>query len=277
LAVGDDPVAASSRAYGRLIEAAARFATNAFQLALRHRDEYLRGLLPFGRVPALPPAPLPAIPQGEDTAGWWAWYQLVAGWVSQEQAWSAAAYRAIAEEAARGQLAPDALEVSARASMERRLHAYMTELSDLYSAFLTDIMDAAGAWLGHPTAQGRVPEATRPVILEVRGVPDSIAMTGLLIENDHRERATITCVTTATGTFTLTASPSELALDAGESARLAVEVGIPGTPGDEPDGRRPAGPLLAGWIAIHGHGEQDLVAEVHAYLDASSPTEEAED
>jgi hypothetical protein len=273
LAVGDDHLAASSRAYGRLIESAARFATNAFQLALRHRDEYLRSLLPLGRVPALPPAPLPAIPPGEDTAGWWAWYQLVAGWVGQEQAWSAAAYRAIAEEAARGQLAPEALEVSARAYMERRLHAYMAELSDLYSAFLADIMDAAGAWLGYPTAQARIPEPPRPVIIEVRGVPDSIATTGLLIENDHGERATITCVTTATGRFTLTASPSELALDAGESARLTVEVGIPGASGDERDAGGAAGPLLAGWIAIRGHGEQDLVAEVHAYLDPSPRAE----
>jgi hypothetical protein len=268
MAVGDGGVAASSRAYARLAEAAARFATGAYQLAFRHRDDYLRTLLPPGRILIPPPAPLPAIPSGEETARWLAWYQLVAGWVGQEQAWSAAAYQAIAEEAAGGRLAPDALEVSARAYLERRLSTYMAQLSDLYSRFVADIMDAAGEWLGSPSSlPAAIEQDGEPVVIEVRGRAHSTAVSGLLIENDHRDRATVRCLATPAGGFALTASPSELELDAGESARLEIKVDIPHEPAAEPADS----PLVAGWITIRGHGPQDLVAEVHAYIDPSRP------
>jgi hypothetical protein len=266
MAVGEPGVAALSRAYGQLIEAASRFATGAFELARRHRDDYLRALLPDRRLPLPPPAPLPAIPPGEDSARWLAWFQLVAGWVGQEQAWSAAAYRAIAEEAARGRLTPDALEVSARAYLERRLDAYLADLSDLYSRFLADIMGAAGEWLG-PPARAEIKRDARPVVIEVRGPGRSTVVTALWLENGHSDRATVRCRTASSRGFAVTASPSELELDAGASARLGVEVVMPAGPATGPA----AGPLLAGWITIRGHGDQDLVAEIHAYIDPSHP------
>jgi hypothetical protein len=212
------------------------------------------------------------IPPGEDTDRWLAWYQLVAGWVGQEQAWSAAAYRAIAEEAAGGRLAPDALEVSARAFLERRLQAYMVQLSDLYSRFVADLMDAAGEWLGSPPLPAAIEQGREPVVVEVRGPAGSTAVTGLLIENDHRDRATVRCLTRSNGGFALTASPSALELEAGTSARLEIEVSIPGqATAESADGS--LGPFVAGWVTIRGHGQQDLVAEVHTYIDPSHPGE----
>jgi hypothetical protein len=236
-------------AYERLADAAARFFAGAAQLSVEYGREYLLAALADRAVlPPVPAAPtLP--PPGPDRALWTAWYQLIAAWIGQEQAWFALAYQAMAEQTTAGRIQPDALRSSTRGFLEHRLAGYLDELQALYSRFASDVIGILNGWFGGSRSD-------RQEVIAVSGRPGSTATTAVLVENGHSENAAVACRGLSLGAFTVAVSPATVALDPGETATIFVFVGIPfsADPGLQP----------AGWITVHGHGERDLVTPVRA-------------
>lgn len=252
----------AARAYQQLTEAGVRFITRAMHLALAHQDDYLLGLLAPGRglAPAPPPGPLPG--GGYDPVRWAGWYQLLAAWAAEQQARTARLYRMLADEAAAGRLGPDSARSSARAFAEARLEGYLVELGRLHAELVSEILDITVACLDALTAVMAGP-APLQAVLDVSGPAAATVGAGLLIENAHREPASVSCLATPAGEFGLIAAPATMRLEAGESRRLAVQVVLPPEPSDRP--------VLAGWITVSGHGETDLVAEVRAAVGPPLP------
>jgi hypothetical protein len=241
------------RAYQRLTEAAVRFISRAMQLALDHRDDYLRGLLAPGHVPASSPPPVPLPSGGYDPAWWVGWYQLLARWVTEQQARSAMLYRALSDEAAAGRLPQDHVQSSAQAFLETRLEGYFLEMARLNAELVSEILDVTDA-----SVEALMAAVAAHVVLDVSGPAASTVTAALLIENAHNDAASVTCLAVPVGAFGLIIAPAAMRLEAGESGRLAVHVALPPVP--------TPGPSLAGWITIRGHGETDLRAEVRAQV-----------
>lgn len=253
----------AARAYQQLTQAGIRFVTRATQLALAHRDDYLLGLLARGDVLAAPPPPVPLPASGYDPVQWAGWYQLLAAWVVEQQARAAMLYRGLADAAAAGRLAPDAIRSSAQAFLPGRLESYLTEAAGLNAELMSEILDITESCLNAVRAAATAGPAAARVVLDVRGPAAGTASAGLIIENAHDQTANVTCLATSSGEFGLTAAPASMRLRAGESRPLAVHVALPPVPS--------TGPALAGWITIRGHGATDLVAEVRAQVGQPSP------
>lgn len=245
-------------AYQQLTEAGLRFASRAIHLGLKHRDDYLLGLLGPGHVLASAPPPVPFPSSGYDPVQWAGWYQLLAAWVADQQARSATLQRTLADETAAGRLAPGAIQSSAQAFLEARLEGYLAELAGLSAEFVSEVLDVTNALLDALTAGIAAEPADSQVVLDVHGPAGATVTAGLLIENAHRETANVTCWAAPAGQFGLTAAPVTMRLAAGESQRLTVYVALPPVPSPARS--------LAGWITIRGHGETDLVAEVRAQV-----------
>lgn len=246
------------RAYQRLTEAAVRFISRAMQLALDHRDDYLRGLLAPGHVPTSPPPPAPLPSGGYDPAWWVGWYQLLARWVTEQQARSAMLYRALSDETAAGRLPQDHVQSSAQAFLETRLEGYFLEMARLNAELVSEILDVTDASVEALKAAVAGGAAAAQVVLHVSGPAAATVTADLLIENAHNDAASVTCLAFPVGAFGLIVTPAAMRLEAGESGRLAVQVALPPVP--------TPGPSLAGWITIRGHGDTDLRAEVRAQV-----------
>lgn len=246
----------AARAYQQLTEAGVRYIARATHLALAHRDDYLLGLLAPGRVLATAPPPVLPAAGGYDPVRWAGWYQLLAAWVAEQQTRSAMLYRALADEVATGRLAQSAVQSSAQAFVETHLQRYLMELAELNAELVSEILDVADACLDALTAAIAEGPADSQVVLDVDGPATATVTAELLIENTHNEAASVNCLATPAAGFGLTAAPTTMRLERGESQSLAVQVVLPPIPSP--------GPVPAGWIIIRGHGEADLVAEVRA-------------
>jgi hypothetical protein len=254
----------AARAYQQLTQAGIRFITRATQLALAHRDDYLLGVLAPGHVLAAAPPPVPLPASGYDPVQWAGWFQLLAAWVVEQRARAAMLYRSLADAAAAGRLAPDAIRSSAQAFLPGRLESYLTEAAGLNAELMSEILDITESCLDAVRAAATAGPTAARVVLNVRGPAAGTASIDLLIENAHDQTANVTCLATPAGGFGLTTAPASMRLGPGESRRLAVHVALPLVPS--------TGPALAGWITIRGHGATDLVAEVRAEIGQPSPT-----
>lgn len=249
----------AARAYQQLIEAGVRHIARVTHLALARRDDYLLGLLAPGRILATAPPPVLPAAGGYDPVRWAGWYQLLAAWVAEQQTRSAMLYRTLADEVAAGRLDQSTVQSSAQGFVEAHLQGYLAELAGLNAELVSEILDIADTCVDVLMAAMASGPSNSRVVLDVHGPAGATVTAELLIENANNEAAHVSCLATPAEGFGLTAAPTTMRLETGESRRLAVQVVLPPAPSP--------GPVSAGWIMIRGHGETDLAAEVRAQVD----------
>ena len=244
-------------AYLYMTEAGARLAAGAMRLSSLYRDDYVR-TLPQPQTMTTPPPPVPSPPDGNGLIEWYSWYQRVAAWATEQQAWSTRFYGTLLEETGAEHVDATRLQTSAREFLEARLPGYVLDMAEVSAGFTHDVLSMTTSLLDNLT---RALEGltSKGLVVDVRGPASAVASTGVLIENNRNVQANVTCTVDPVGEFGLATTPVHFSLGAGESRPLVLHVALPAAP--------TSGPSPAGRVTIHGHGERDLVIDVRATVD----------
>jgi len=266
-------VQARGTAYSdRLAQLNMRFFSEMVRLSTAYAHELGHAVLPEAAVPPMPPPPFDA----SDPAGW---FQELSDYSQRLSANIAAAYQALVDRAAAGQVEPSRIQEAASAHLQRRLPEYLSELGRLYFELLNGLTDlrvtSEQEFLGGVLEQANGANGTQPFELVLTGPVGGTATASLTITNTREEVARIRCDATevrrADGVgpsfaAKIATDPEDLELAPGEELTFVLTLQLV-------DGDYEPGVLYVGSLQITGHGEPRLEVPLRiTALDAAAAT-----
>jgi hypothetical protein len=244
-------------AYNEIAEVNARTLSRFAEFVSTYQSDYVGGLISDTKMAAIgrPPA-APSPPTRGDATEWLFWFQRYTTWVTDQQAWNARLYRALVDEAASDGISEEAVRSYGTTFVRHRLPTYMADIAeasfdsfcDLLAVTDDSVRSLTGAMLGSRPA--------RELTVDVEGTVRSTVSAGLVIENNHPEAATVSCVAAPADGFGVVVTPADMHLSPGDAQKVIIYVTLPDEPTDEA--------VTAGIVRVTGHDDEDLAVYVQA-------------
>jgi hypothetical protein len=252
----------------QLVQLNMRLFSEMVRISTAYARELGQAVLPEA---AVAPAPPPAF-DAADPAGW---FQQLSDYFRELSASIAAAYRAVLDRVAAGEVAPSQIEENATGHLQRRLPEYLGDLGRLYLDLLNGLTDlrvrSEQEFLSGVLERADEASAPRPFELTLSAPLGETATASLSIANTRDQLARIRCqvadVRRADGVGPafvpdVTFAPEGPELAPGEEVSLVLTVRLDERRYD-PDA------LYVGTLQITGHGEPRL--EVPLQITATKP------
>jgi hypothetical protein len=251
-------------AYYRIAQINADNLRRFVDLVTNYQTDYVGGLVSTGRLAAIGRAPTPpAAPTHHDATEWAFWLQRMSAWATDHQQWNARVYRALAEEAASGSTPEDRVRSYGMSFVEESIPAYIADVAEASFASFCDLLELSDDSLRELADTLLDDEPGMELTIDVNGVAAGTVATGIVIENNHDDSATVSCVATAADEFCVEVEPVELNLAAGDSQQVRIYVTLPAEPATEP--------VAAGVVTVTGHQNKDLTVRLRATVRPPDP------